>query len=72
MHLQEISSLYHNVLEFFCVPLHAEVLSDLYTKITSRIHVMIQTYSIKFQLCCNLFLNYDDKRHTHTDQQLKM
>ena len=68
-HKEEIPSISRNVLEFFCVPLYKEFLSDLCTKfqVASIYDKNIQWKIRRFW--CN-FCN----RHTHihTDQPLKM
>ena len=52
-------------LEFFCVSLYIEFLSDLHEKfqVASVNDVNVECQIWRF--CCNLFLNYADNRHTH-------
>ena len=53
-----------NVLEFFCVPLNTEFLSDLYKRFQLA---SVYDANVEYQiwcLCCNLFLSYADHRHT--------
>ena len=67
-----------NVLEFFCVPLYTNFLSDHHEKFqvasTYNANVKCQIWSF----CCRLFLSYADNRHAHThthtqtNQLLKM
>ena len=59
-----------NVLEFLCVPLYTEFLSDLSEKFQVA---SVYNTNVEFQIwcfCCNLFLSYADNRlpdtHTHT------
>ena len=62
----KISSMGLNVLEFFCVSLYTEFLSDLYIKFqVASIHDTNVEYQI-WCFCCILFLSYANNRHTET------
>ena len=62
IHYHEIPSKSLNVLEFFCVPLYTEFLTDLYKKFqVASVHDTNVDYQI-WRYCCNLFLSYADKK----------
>ena len=68
IHKKEIPSTCRIVLEFFCVPLYIEFLSDLYKKKKSQVASTYDT-NVECQIrrfCCNLFWSYAVNSHTHT------
>ena len=71
IHWHEISFIGLNVLEFFCVQLYTEFLSDLHEKFQVA---SVYDTNVEYQIwcfCCNLFPSYADKRHTDTICKMK-